>query len=175
MKSPATDLACLAFVIEAPASGYDIFKASRAGSLRFAFKASQATIYDSLRRLEARGAVSPHRLPQDGRPAKIVYPPPPAGRKLAPQLARALLRQVPEGQHLRLLVRFAGLVPPTDLDSALEARKARLGQEIAEVIDIESGLQASEAKVLAAFRNVFQAEQAQLAAMAEYVRGRGRG
>ncbi len=43
------------------------------------------------------------------------------------------------------------------------------------MIDIESGLQASEAKVLAAFRNVFQAEQAQLAAMAEYVRGRGRG
>lgn len=172
MKSDATDLACLAFVTEAPASGYDILKASRSGTLRFVFKASQATIYDALRRLEARGAVIADHLPQQGRPAKIVYSPTEVGRKLAPQLARALLRQGPESQHLRLLVRFATLVPRPILDSAIEARGAWLGREIAEVSDIENGLQTREAKVLAAFKNVFEAEQAQVAAMAEYVQAR---
>ena len=170
MKSDATDFACLAFIAEGAASGYEIFRASRSGTLRFVFTASQATIYEALRRLEQRGALVAQRVAQRGRPDKVVYRCTEAGRRLIPQLGKSLLKDGMDRTRILLLVRFAASLPRSILDSALEERSARLQRETADLAEIEAGLAADSAGLLSAFRDVLRAEQSQLVAIGDYVR-----
>src|SRR5262249_49949781 len=62
----------LGLLMESPMSGYDIKKRVRL-ALGAATQASYGTLYPTLHKLLAEGAVEMQEVPQQGRPAKKVY------------------------------------------------------------------------------------------------------
>lgn len=134
-RTTTIDFACLAFIAENAASGYDIHKASKVGNLRFVLATSQAAIYEALRRLEGLGAIATTKLAQSGRPDRLVCRITRLGADLLPKLAREVVGKTVDREQAWLLLRFAPAVPVSELHAVIKARRVQVAAEVAALED----------------------------------------
>ncbi len=126
MRATPTIFACLGYLMEGPASGYDTLKAVREGSLRPFLSAGQAAIYEGLRSLEKAGALVSEQVMQSEKPNKVVYAVTGEGKALFSRLAARLLASDQSFLTALLIVRFHRFLPVDQVIDALDRQEAVL-------------------------------------------------
>ncbi|MGB3336741.1 MAG: PadR family transcriptional regulator [Devosia sp.] len=133
MNTAKIDFACLCYVAEGPSSGYDIHRATRQGTLRLVLKASQAAIYEALRRLQSAGALHCQTVLQAGKPGKQLYDLTPVGHRTLPDYARKVTLTPADDATVLLLARFGRFVPPEAVASVVETYSNAIATDIEEL------------------------------------------
>ena len=120
-----------------PMTGYEIKK--RVGTtLKSVTNASYGTLYPTLHKLLAEGAVLMTEYPQERRPARKVYQLTARGR----QELEAWLRQPAEADHIRreflLKLFLARDLPPDDIKALIQQRREETALHLAELRQMQA-------------------------------------
>lgn len=122
---------CLGILALGDATGYEIRKMVREGSLALVAEASFGSIYPALAQLAKEGLITCRSEPQEGRPDKKIYAITEAGR----EALRRVLQQPPEPDRVRsdflAALLFAEAVAPERIPALLFLRREQLGSQIA--------------------------------------------
>jgi len=95
----------LGFLNQQDLTGYDLKKIIDS-STQFFWHAELSQIYPTLKRLESRGLITSHRVPQEGKPEKKVYSITEAGRSTLEAWLREPLEETPPTKSPVLLKLF---------------------------------------------------------------------
>ncbi|MEE4360902.1 MAG: PadR family transcriptional regulator [Pseudomonadales bacterium] len=122
--------AIMTALLDEDLSGYDLTRKFET-SLGFFWAASHQQIYQTLKKLDAEGAVSARAVAQDGRPDKIVYALTPRGHQLLDAWIREESRARPAKDDLFVKLYNVGHTDPAPIEAEIRARHAEHGRRLA--------------------------------------------
>ena len=135
-----SEYAVLGLLADGPLSGYDLNKRAER-TIGYFWRPAKSKIYELLPRLSDRGLVTSRHVPQDRRPDKQVHDLTPLGREaLRDWLESHDLPKTVARNPLLLKLFFGGHGDTTALLDLIADLKARAEQQLAELRDIESGV-----------------------------------